>query len=581
MVWDDPVSMEVYPPGLMGTHDEETFHFFQGTCVETFLSPRIGEKGFTHHQKCVIIDAPLEGDVNRRKIAAFVGGVDLTDGRWDTPRHELYSTLADEHKHDFYNSCIPTTEHMWGPRQPWQDIHMYLESGGAIDLVKNFHERWLKQNEKRKNMLYHVFGNDAEFDLKWTSPDTEDGTAWNVQLFRSINQDSAIFPGQDGIHTLKSRKGRVYDDSIQQAYICNIRRAERFIYIENQYFLGSCQDWSVPETRKCPNLIPVELVARISRAVKEGKDFRVYITIPLHPEGDPKSAAVQEVLRWQSRTMAMMYRKIARAIRRKGINAKPTDYLSFFCLTKRESPDDLKGLTKNGSSSEDPPPIPDDLEESTENGFIVAKPPKKSIGRKLHESIFGLEALKGLSMNEFSLEDPPPNSVAAKVRQSLRFMIYVHSKMAIFDDEYIIVGSANINDRSLDGNRDSELAMGAYQPAFTNETISGGGLFEEICGDVQTFRLALWAAHCGEHMEVHRYPSSAKCMEAMKVIGHMNLAKFIGNNVERNDSHLTVYPLHVKDNGHVEKLQGFEEFPDLGGSVMGKNSLLLPNYITT
>lgn len=35
----------------------------------------------------------------------------------------------------------------------------------------------------------------------------------------------------------------------------------------------------------------------------------------------------------------------------------------------------------------------------------------------------------------------------------------MHSKCIIVDDEYILLGSANINDRSLNGDRDSELAM--------------------------------------------------------------------------------------------------------------------------
>ncbi len=43
-------------------------------------------------------------------------------------------------------------------------------------------------------------------------------------------------------------------------------------------------------------------------------------------------------------------------------------------------------------------------------------------------------------------------------------MVYVHSKLMVVDDEYVIVGSANINQRSLDGDRDSELAVGACQP---------------------------------------------------------------------------------------------------------------------
>ena len=38
-------------------------------------------------------------------------------------------------------------------------------------------------------------------------------------------------------------------------------------------------------------------------------------------------------------------------------------------------------------------------------------------------------------------------------------MIYVHSKMMIVDDEFILIGSANINDRSLRGNRDTEIAV--------------------------------------------------------------------------------------------------------------------------
>ena len=46
-------------------------------------------------------------------------------------------------------------------------------------------------------------------------------------------------------------------------------------------------------------------------------------------------------------------------------------------------------------------------------------------------------------------------------------MIYVHAKGMIVDDEYVILGSANINQRSMAGSRDTEIAMGAYQPHHT------------------------------------------------------------------------------------------------------------------
>lgn len=539
MAWEEKFSSDVRPCGLMGTHDHTMRNWFNAnnTGVHVFLSPRQKKKAekmlegtwvettYTHHQKCVILDAPTGDDEVNRRLVAFVGGIDLTDGRWDTPAHELYKTLPDEHSKDFYNGVAPTTSLAYGPRQPWHDIHMYVEGGPAYDLAKNFHERWMNQNTRWYKCLYEgiqtgEFGsaNDAAAGV---DEEGDSSTVWNAQLFRSINMDSADFDiNAISEGRLTHRKGRVFDDSIQRAYIHHIRRAKRFIYIENQYFLGSCFSWKIPETTKCPHLVPMELVARIERAIENGENFRVYITVPLHPEGDPAAVATQEVLRWQYRTLEMMYRRIGKAIERRDLDAHPRDYLSVYCLTKRDGPEDVpEGLT-----------------------------------------------------------GPPANSIAAKCRASLRFMIYVHSKFAIFDDEYVIVGSANINERSMSGNRDTELAMGAYQPAHTKETAGEG---EEICGEVRTFRLALWAEHCGRHMEEHLRPTSKECMDAMNALAEENLDKFIGDEVARNDSHLTLYPLRVDKDGDVDELDKCKTFPDLGGQVKGKNSSFLPNSVTT
>ncbi len=45
-------------------------------------------------------------------------------------------------------------------------------------------------------------------------------------------------------------------------------------------------------------------------------------------------------------------------------------------------------------------------------------------------------------------------------------IVYVHSKLMIVDDKYAICGSANINDRSLTGKRDSELATVVQDEEF-------------------------------------------------------------------------------------------------------------------
>ena len=46
--------------------------------------------------------------------------------------------------------------------------------------------------------------------------------------------------------------------------------------------------------------------------------------------------------------------------------------------------------------------------------------------------------------------------------------LHVLADVQIVDDEYIIMGSANINQRSLDGSRDTEIAFGAHQPHLGN-----------------------------------------------------------------------------------------------------------------
>ena len=60
---------------------------------------------------------------------------------------------------------------------------------------------------------------------------------------------------------------------------------------------------------------------------------------------------------------------------------------------------------------------------------------------------------------------PQANSYEARAIAARRAPVYVHSKVLIADDATVLVGSANINQRSMDGSRDTEIALGACQPA--------------------------------------------------------------------------------------------------------------------
>ncbi|MCL7040613.1 hypothetical protein MKW94_003348 [Papaver nudicaule] len=140
----------------MGTHDEETRRFFSNSSVQVLLCPRSAGKRdswakqretetiYTHHQKTVIVDD--DAGNGRRKIIAFLGGLDLCDGRYDTPNHPLFKTLQTLHKDDYHNPNFtgPTDG---CPRQPWHDMHCRIDGPAAHDVLTNFEQRWLKAFE--------------------------------------------------------------------------------------------------------------------------------------------------------------------------------------------------------------------------------------------------------------------------------------------------------------------------------------------------------------------------------------------------------------------------------------------------
>lgn len=64
---------------------------------------------YTHHQKTVIVDA--DAGNNRRKIISFVGGLDLCDGRYDTPEHPIFRTLQTVHADDYHNPTYAVNQY--------------------------------------------------------------------------------------------------------------------------------------------------------------------------------------------------------------------------------------------------------------------------------------------------------------------------------------------------------------------------------------------------------------------------------------------------------------------------------------
>ncbi|KAJ6678212.1 PHOSPHOLIPASE D [Salix viminalis] len=531
LVWDDRSSHDKFgikTAGVMATHDEDTRRFFKNSSVTCVLAPRYASSKlsflkqqtvgtmFTHHQKCVLVDTQARG--NNRKITAFIGGIDLCDGRYDTPEHRLFHDLNTVFKDDFHNPTYPAGTN--APRQPWHDLHCRIDGPAAYDVLINFEQRWRKATKWTELGLHFKrtshWSDDSLIKIErisWIlSPplsgtkakttivpgddptvyvsSEEDPEQWHVQIFRSIDSGSLKgFPktiDECQAQNLVIAKDLVVDKSIQTAYIQAIRSAQHFIYIENQYFIGSSYAWPSYKDAGADNLIPMELALKIAK-----------------------------ILFWQSQTMQAMYEKIAEELKSMDlVDSHPQDYLNFYCIGKREE-------------------IPQEM--SSYNGGLIS------------------EALK-----------------------FQRFMIYVHAKGMIVDDEYVIVGSANINQRSMAGSKDTEIAMGSYQPHHTWDTKK-----KHPHGQVYGYRMSLWREHLGEVDELFMEPDNLLCVKKVNHTAEENWKKFTDPNFKLLKGHLLKYPLQVDADGKVGPLPGSENFPDVGGKVLGVHSATIPDVLTT
>ncbi|MED6173247.1 hypothetical protein PIB30_057548 [Stylosanthes scabra] len=532
LLWNDPTEIPGWYGGKMEVHNKETREYFKNTPnVECVVCSRDGLlKGpdgwiYSHHQKIVLVDSDDDDDgIIKRRVVSFIGGFDLSHGRYDTPTHPLFRTQTK----DFVQPSIHGFRiEEGGPREPWHDVHAKLEGPIAWDVYSAFFQRCEK--EGIKNVSEHIlqdviFGPPSQQEVI-TNRSRND--TWNAQLFRSI--DDRATSGLEHGSGLVGEKNKIIDRSIQHAYIDAIRRAKNFIYIENQYFIGSSFGWSAKDgsikgedNDDAWHLVPKELSLKIVSKIKSGERFSVYVVIPMWPEGDPHDGVmgiVQKMLDLQRKTIEMMYKDIVKALKEEKIEQDPRMYLSFFCLGNREA----------GSDDEHQP-----------------------------------------------LKIPKQNSHHYKAQTNRRFMIYVHSKMMIVDDEYIIIGSANINQRSMDGGRDTEIVMGAYQP---NHLVAGPG---GARGDIHSFRMSLWYEHLGMFEHTFLNPETEECINKVNELAQQNWDLYSAESFDRDlPGHLLRYPFQISKDGVVQELPEFEFFPDTNASVLGKPKPYIPKRLAS
>lgn len=387
---------------------------------------------WAHHEKLCVIDHTV----------AFLGGIDLCYGRYDTPDH----VLVDDSKVDFESLgpdslstedfvrfqtfpgkdySNPRVKDFFGldkpyesmydresvPRMPWHDIHMLTSGKVARDLSRHFVQRWnYLLRQKRPSRFTPLLTPPPDLSDDEVRRMGLDGTC-EVQLLRSSGNWSL---------GLKD-----HEQSIQNAYLKLIETSEHFVYIENQFFVTSC----FIDGTEIKNRIGDALVDRIIRAHQEGTNWRAVIVIPLMPGfesqvDEPDGSSVRVIMQCQYMSISRGATSIYAKLRKYGI--EPDDYIHFFSLRK----------------------------------WGVIGPNRTLVTEQL----------------------------------------YIHAKAMIVDDRAAIIGSANINERSMRGIRDSEVAA-IVRDKETISTYMNGEPY--LAGKfAHTLRMRLMREHLGVNVDV-------------------------------------------------------------------------------
>ncbi|KAI9011006.1 hypothetical protein CLU79DRAFT_839416 [Phycomyces nitens] len=406
---------------------------------------------WSHHEKMVIVDNRI----------AFIGGLDLCWGRYDSHSHRLADYPAKDHPQEIFpgqdysdprvkdfmdvaDYNLTLVDRRVTPRMPWHDMSIAVVGPIARDVARHFIQRWnfLKSSKGKHRTTVPFLMPKGEFVAERDESRFE-GTC-RVQLLRSSAEWSS---------------GIEREHSIYNAYMECISKAKHFVYIENQFFISA-----TTQEKLLRNKIAQAMVERIKLAHEKKEKFKIFIMIPLIPafEGDlasKEASSARNVMHFQYVSISRGGNSIMEKLREAGIN--PDDYIGWYCLRNWDKISSRD--KKSGSSTVSP-------NNSAEN--VSSK--KQSLEGNQQGSVSG-------SLGDNGPEDDAKDYVSE--------LVYIHDKIMIVDDRLVLVGSANINDRSQLGNRDSEVAMLIEDtdmiPSYMNAKFA------------HSLRMQLWKEHLG------------------------------------------------------------------------------------
>ncbi|KAL1846391.1 hypothetical protein Plec18167_007927 [Paecilomyces lecythidis] len=497
---------------------------------------------WAHHEKFIVIDYAL----------AFIGGIDLCFGRWDTNGHPLAdvhpSGVQDEifpgqdfnnnrildfqSVEDWQNNELSKTDY---GRMPWHDVAMAVIGDCVYDIAEHFVLRWnLVKRDKYKRsdevdwlMLEGRTGEDEDL-VAVQRPSYPCGEYIQHPLSPLSTKPRGM---QGSVHAQIVRSsadwssGILTEHSIQNAYIESIRNAQHYVYIENQFFITATGDQQAP----IHNRIGSAIVEACVRAGKEGRKFRVIILIPSIPgfAGDLRDSAAtgtRAIMDYQYKSICRGEHSIMGRIAAQGVDPKQHIFLfnlrSYDRINKTPALvdleqksgvryQDLQRAEAEQIMSESIHPAVGEEADPHEKSYATGDQEKERRIDKLRrfeeqrrkaehrdgpnsaDTISQTAMLNGGKVSEQFWEGDPEGEKENYIQEEL----YIHGKVCIIDDKLVICGSANINDRSQLGYHDSELAIVMEDRDMIDSTMDGKPY--KAARLAATLRRRLWREHLG------------------------------------------------------------------------------------
>ncbi|SCZ90767.1 BZ3500_MvSof-1268-A1-R1_Chr1-3g02230 [Microbotryum saponariae] len=443
-------------------------------------------------------------------------------------------------------------------RMPWHDCHSCLVGPAVLDVAQHFIERWnfIRDLKYSKNKRYAMLSF-PHVIVEGQEPEPAIVRHPHMERFKRFGENivrNPITPDAEATAALNMRvqvlrssadwsHGILPESSIQTAYLQMIAEANNSIHIENQFFITSTTD-------KGPikNLIGKALVERILSAARSGRKFKVTVIIPSIPgfAGDLNgNSGLLAIMHSQYSSICRGGNSIMELIAKEGFD--PHEYIGFYALRVYDRLPDAErvkqmeqrsGVDFNTAQAalarifmgREPPK--DELRDNQELSFAPAEeggevkaldprekkkpetgPPvdKRPLPQSYQEALETIQQFEqgdvvreeladSISHHVFQgtgslLDEPWFGTEESERKAYVSELVYSHLKLMIVDDRRVIMGSANINERSMRGDRDSEIAIVIEDTDMIPSRMDGQPYM--AARFAATLRRRLWRQHLG------------------------------------------------------------------------------------